>query len=300
MKVSIIGMGRVGGSLGYLLAGEKNIDELVFVDEISKLSEGITLDITNAYPESSFKIKSGNLSAADDSDILIIAASAPTDPKIRIRMDLLPANKPVIEKIFTTVRLKKNTTVIMVTNPVEPLGALALSLSKLPSQRVIGFGNALDTARLKAIISRKTKIHANRINITVLGEHGENMIPIFSSAKIDGKPIELYKLDTKKLTDSLKEEGYKIRQLTGGVRFGASHHIFELIQSILRDKNKMFPVSSFIESNNYYGIENVFISLPTKISSKGVSEIVEIPINSEERDKIISLAKSLKEIQSNQ
>ena len=299
MKVSILGMGRVGSSLGYLLAGEKNIDELVFVDEIKGLSEGISRDISNAYPEASLKIVSGDISSANNSDILVIAASAPTDPKITIRMELLDANKPVIEKIFSNVRLKKSTVVIMVTNPVEPLVYHSLKISRIDPEKIIGFGNSLDTARLKSILSKKTRVPSNRIDITVLGEHGENMLPVFSSARIDGKPFELFNLNAEKLTDSLKEEGRKIRHLTGGVRFGAARHLSNLIQSIIKDRNKIIPVSSYVKSNDYYGVDDVCISLPSKISSSGISEIVEIPISDEEKQKISSISKSLKEIQKN-
>jgi L-lactate dehydrogenase len=299
VKVSILGMGRVGSGLGYQLAEEKSVNELVFVDEIKSLSEGIALDISDAYPESSLKITSGDLPAANNSDILIITASAATDPKIRFRIDLLASNKPVIEKIFSEVKLKKDTKVIMVTNPVEPLVFYATSLSHLSPENVMGFGNSLDTARLKVLLSKKTKTPANRIDVIVIGEHGENMLPIFSSAKIEGKPIELYHLDTAKLMKSLKESGYRVRQLTGGVRFGASRHLFDLVESIIKDKGKIFPVSSHVKRNDYYVIEDVCISLPCKISAKGISEIVEMPMSNEEKTKLCALANSLKEIQEN-
>lgn len=299
MKVSIIGIGRVGSTLGYLLASEKSIDQLVFVDEIKSLSEGIALDISNAYPESSLRIFSGNLSAANNSDIVIISASAPTDQKIKIRMELLGANKPVIEKIFSTLVFNKKTIVIMVTNPVEPLCAYAASISDLPPENIIGFGNSLDTARLKSILSKKTKLPSSKIDINVIGEHGENMIPVFSSARIAGKPIELYNLDTNKITNLLKDEGRKVRQLTGGVRFGAARQLFELVQSVLKGKNKIIPVCIYVKKNSHYGVEDVFISLPAIISSKGVSDIVEIPISAAENEKITALSQSLREIQKN-
>lgn len=299
MKVSIIGIGRVGSTLGYLLSSEKSIDQLVFVDEIKSLAEGIALDISNAYPESSLKIFSGNLSAANNSDIVIISASAPTDQKIKIRMELLSANKPTIEKIFSTLAINKKTIVIMVTNPVEPLCAYAASISDLPLENIIGFGNSLDTARLKSILAKKTKLNSSKIDVTVIGEHGENMIPIFSSAKIAGKPIELFNLDTVKITNLLKDEGRKVRQLTGGVRFGAARQLFELVQSILKGKNKVIPVCLYVKKNSYYGVEDVFISLPALISSKGVLDIVEIPISAGEKEKITALSQSLKEIKKN-
>lgn len=299
MKVSILGMGRVGSSLGYLLAGEKNIDELVFVDEIKGLSEGISRDISNAYPEASLKIVSGGISSANNSDILVIAASAPTDPKITIRMELLGANKPVIGKIFSNVKLKKSTVVIMVTNPVEPLVYHSLKISRIDPEKIIGFGNSLDTARLKSILSKKTRVPSNRIDITVLGEHGENMLPVFSSARIDGKPIELFKLNPEKLILSLREEGRGIRQLTGGVRFGPARHIFDLIESVIKNRSKIIPVSSYVKNNKHYGVDDVCLSLPCKISSEGISEIVEIPMSRDEKEKLISLSNSLKEIQKN-
>lgn len=298
-KVSIIGTGRVGSTLGYLLASEKGVDQLVFVDEIKSLAEGVALDISNAYPESSLKIFSGDISAANNSDIIIISASAPADQKIKIRMELLGVNKPVIEKIFSALTLNKKTIVIMVTNPVEPLCSYAASISDLPPESIIGFGNSLDVARLKSILSKKTKLHSSRIDVTVLGEHGENMIPVFSSAKIGGKPIELYNLNTNKITNLLKDEGRKVRQLTGGVRFGAARQLFELVQSILKGRNKTIPVCLYVKKNSHYGVEDVFISLPAIISSKGVSDIVEIPISPSEKERITILSRSLREIQKN-
>lgn len=260
---------------------------------------GASLDISDAYPEATGKIRFGNLSEANQSDILVVVASTSVPPNIRERMELLAPNKQIIEKIFSKIKLKKDSIVIMVTNPVEPLTYYSMLLSKLPAEKIIGFGNSLDTARLKSILSKKTKISSDRIDTIVIGEHGENMIPLFSNTKIDGKPIELFNLNFEEILNEMKEAAYKIRKFTGGVRFGVSQHLFELIQSILKDKNKTFPVSSYVKNNQYYEIEDVSISLPCKISANGISEVVEVSIDHEEKERLQLLANSLKEIQKN-
>jgi len=297
VKVSIIGVGRVGGMLAYLLVSHKKIDEIVLIDKIQPRVDGTILDVSHAYPEYSSKLKAGNYEDVKNSKVIIITAGLPRAPGTGTRMDLLDANKAILKEIIDSIKVSKDTVVLILTNPVEPLVYFAYKLlqGKLDKKQVIGFSNILDSARLKFILSKITNVNPNKVEGLVIGEHGENMIPAFSVCKINGKPLA--DLDLEMIKDELKNSSIKLIEYLGGTQFGPSRHLENLVNAILNDTGEVFPVSFYIESDDNYKLSDVCISVPAAIGSDGVKYIKKINLNKEEESSFLKLAGQLKKIQ---
>jgi len=297
VKVSIIGVGRVGGMLAYLLVSHKKIDEIVLIDKIQPRVDGTILDVSHAYPEYSSKLKAGNYEDVKNSKVIIITAGLPRAPGTGTRMDLLDANKAILKEIIESVGVSRDTIVLILTNPVEPLVYFAYKLlaDKLGKNQVIGFSNILDSARLKFILSKITNADPNKVEGLVLGEHGENMILAFSNCKINGRPLP--DLDFESISKELKNSSKKILECLGGTQFGPGKHAADLVNVILNNTGEVFPVSFYIESDDNYKLSDVCISVPAAIGSDGVKYIKKINLNKEEESSFLKLAGQLKKIQ---
>lgn len=297
VKISIIGAGRVGGMISYLLTPNKKIDEIVLIDVIQPKVEGTILDVSHAYPEYSSKLKAGNYEDTVGSKIIIITAGLPRAPETGTRMSLLDANKPIMKEIIQSIKVSKDCVLIILTNPVEPLVCLAYKLlqDKLNSKNIIGFSNMLDSARLEYILSEATGEDPEKIDGLVIGEHGENMIPVFSACKINGRPLS--DLNKKSVKNKLKISSKRVVECLGGTQFGPSRHVERLVDAILNDTGEVFPVSFFIESDDVYNISDVCMSLPAAIGSTGVKYIKKINLNKDEMNNLLKLAETLKKIQ---
>lgn len=296
MKVSIIGLGRVGSTLVYSLTPNPSIDELFIYDVIEKKMQGVMLDVSHAYPEFSYKLKTGEPSQTKKSKIIIIAAGIPRDTKIKSRIDLLEDNKKIMQRILEDIKWDGNTIILVLTNPVEPLTYLAYKNSKLNEKKVIGLSNYLDSQRLKYLISKRIGASAKDIEGFVIGEHGEDMIPIFSSCKVNKNPIELKKSEREGIENELKAASKEIIALSGGTQFGPAETTVRVVDSIINDSKEIFPLSFFANSE-YYNVENVCISLPVKVGISGIEEIVHINLNEDERKRLKNLEVKLKKIQ---
>lgn len=294
MKISIIGIGRIGSLLAYSLVPNPKIDQILLFDTVKERVEGTILDISHAFPNSYSKLKEGDHSDMADSDIIVVIAGKPRTPDIT-RMGLFGANRNVIEELFSSIKPSKNSIIVILTNPVEPLAYLAYRISGLEWKRVIGFSNVLDTERLRVILSRELKIPAEKIDTLVIGEHGENMIPVFSQTIVDGKNLSSFNLNLEKITLQLKKAAAKIIKTAGATQFGPISHLVRFIDGIINDRHETFPVSFYLEKE-CYGIKDVCISLPVKIGRNGIEEVVSKPLSPEEKSKLKNVAKSIKTV----
>ncbi len=296
-KVSIIGVGKVGGLLTHYLLQDKKISELVLIDIVKEKVEGLVEDLSDGFPDFAYKLKIGEYSDTAGSDIIVVAAGIPRQPDTKTRMDLLAINKNIYSEFINKLGFDSDTIFINVTNPVEPLGYYLLKQTKQDPKKVIGFGNILDTERLKLFISQKLNIPPSSIDCLVIGEHGEEMIPIFSLSKINGRPLSEFGVDLDEIQGLLRGRGPDIIRLLGGTQFGPAYHTYNLITSILDDQKKIYPISFYLNKNKFYGLENVFISLPAQVGRSGIEKAVEIDISDQEKNHLLLLAEKLRTIQ---
>jgi len=297
VRVSIIGAGRVGSMLAYLLAPHKKIDEIVLVDKIQPRVDGTVLEVSHAYPEYSSKLKAGNYEDVKDSKVIIITAGLPRAPGTGTRIDLLDANKNILKEVLESIKVSKDSVILILTNPVEPLVYFTYKLlaDKLNKEQVIGFSNILDSARLKFILSKIANVDASKVESLVVGEHGENMILAFSNCKINGKPLT--GLDLESVSKELKNSSKKIIECLGGTQFGPAKHTADLVNAILNDTGEVFPVSFYIEKDDNYNVSDVCLSLPAAIGFNGIKSVKKINLSKDEKDSLLKLVGQLKKIQ---
>jgi len=297
VKISLIGAGRVGGMIAYLLTPNKKIDEIVVIDKVQPRVEGTILDVSHAFPDYSTKLKAGSYEDTKYSKIIVITAGLARVPEVETRMCLLDANMPIMKEIIESIKISKDSIIIILTNPVEPLVYLANKLLKgrIDSKNIIGFSNILDSARLQVILSKEANAEPEKVEAWVIGEHGENMMPAFSACSIDGRPLPA--IDRESVKTELKKSSQKVIECLGGTQFGPSRHVERLVEAIINNTDDIFSVSFYAEKDEIYNISDVCMSLPAAIGSSGIKGVKKINLDGEEKRKLQDIAEKLRKIQ---
>jgi L-lactate dehydrogenase len=281
MKVSIIGGGGlVGSCTAFALQCSGKVSEICLIDANAELAEGHALDLLHgASLCADQRIHAGDFSEVKDSQIIIITAGLRRKPD-ESRLDLINRNVDLFLDILKQIRsvgFRDNCYLIVVSNPVDILTYLAVHRSGLPWQRVIGLGTQLDTARFRGLIGRRLKVPPTQVNALILGEHGDSMVPIWSSATINGLPLEKYPGVTpqfqKEVFEETKGSGAKVIKLKGGAGFAVGLSIREVVESMTQDYRKILPVSTLQQGS--YGLRDVCLSVPTVIGCGGVQAQLE-------------------------
>jgi L-lactate dehydrogenase len=217
------------------------------------------------------------------------------------RLDLINRNVDLFLGILDEVKKagpKENSYLVVVSNPVDVLTYLAVQRSGLAWQRVIGLGTQLDTARFRSYLARRLKAPATQVNALILGEHGDSMVPIWSSASIAGLPMEQWPgfgpQVQKEVFEETKTAGAQVIKLKGGSGFAVGLSIREVVESILLDSRRVLPVST--SQHGLYGVQDVCLSVPTVVGCGGVREHVELPLTQKERTGIQYSAHVLRDI----
>lgn len=280
MKVSVIGGGgRVGSNALFALQLAGIVKELAVIDVNLDMAAGEALDLRHgsAYIASQ-KITSGGIDQAAGSDIVVITAGLRRKPD-ESRLDLVNRNVGLFRGIIQELKgvIDQNTIILVVSNPVDILTYLAVKESGLPANQVLGLGTTLDTLRFRSLLAEHFNIAAPDIKALILGEHGDSMIPVWSSATINGVSLNSFpgydKAQMDAIFDRTKKSGAEMISLKGGAGYGVGVAIAEVVHAIMLDKRAVLPVSSLISGQ--CGIEDVCISLPTIVGRKGVEGIVE-------------------------
>lgn len=288
-KIAIIGAGSVGSTTAYALLLKNIAAEIILVDIDESRCHGEILDLSDACTAS--KIRSGNAQDAAQADIIIIAAGKAQKPG-ETRLQLLEINKKIITDIFTTIKpINPAAIIIMVTNPVDPLTALAQSISGLPHHQIFGTGTFLDTLRLRSAIAEKTSVARESIHAYVIGEHGDSQTIAWSSAEIAGTPIthfpNMLEQNFEAIADQVRNTAYDIIACKGSTHFGIATCVAALCQAIIFDEKRVIPLSTYIKSYN------VVFSMPCILGEKGIEKIILIPLNDDEQKRLKKSALTL-------
>lgn len=286
-KVMIIGTGNVGASIAYCLVNQRtSVDELLLTDINEADAEGETLDLNDALSVSpSFmKIRSVDQSyeSAKDCDIIIITAGVPQKPG-ESRLELLSKNakifKDMIEKIMKS---GFNGIFLVVTNPMDIMTYLTWHYSGLPSEKVIGSGTVLDSARLRYRISEKLGVNPKSVHSFQIGEHGDSEFALWSSANIGGQPLVdlLNDKDRSEIEDYARKEVYDIIDKKGATYYGIGACVTRIVNSILDDERRVLPVSS------YDDFADVYNGFPAIVGRQGIIRRLGIPLSEEEGIKL--------------
>jgi len=301
MKVSVIGGGgRVGSNTLYALQMGGIAKELVVIDVAREMAEGEALDLRHGASLSApQKITFGGTEAAEGSDVVIITAGLRRKPD-ESRLDLINRNVSLFRSILNElqqVNLPEHAVLLVVSNPVDILTYLAVKEFTLPPQQVIGLGTVLDTARFRSLLAEHFGVAATDMKVLILGEHGDSMVPVWSSAAANGVPLQSLPgydpVKVQEIFDFTKKSGAEVIRLKGGAGYAVGLAIREVVHAILLDTRQILPVSTL--QTGLYGISDVCLSVPTIVGRRGVIQQIEMQLTEEELQALQRSARALKE-----
>ena len=284
MKVSIIGAGGlVGSSAAFALQCGGVVREIALLDVNLEAAEGQALDILHGGPSTADqKVVAGGYEHVADSDVICITAGLRRKPD-ESRLDLINRNTDLFVSILDEIKrvgIRQEAIVFVVSNPVDILTYVAADRLELPNSQVIGLGTQLDTIRFRSLIAQQLNVPPTQMSALILGEHGESMVPIWSSATVGGLPLEKLPNWTPNLANELftrtRGSGAEVIRKKGGAGFAVGIAIRDVIESIALDSQRILPVSSV--QQGAYGIRDVALSVPTIIGRQGVVDRLEIEL----------------------
>ncbi len=297
-RVSVIGAGRVGSTLAQRLV-EKNIADVVLVDIVEGMPQGIALDLMEARGVERHDrqiIGTNDYADTSNSDIVVITAGLARKPGMS-REDLLKTNaKIVVEATKQSLARSPNPILIVVTNPLDVMTYLAWEASGLPTQRVMGMAGVLDAARFQTFIAMELGVSIQDIHTMVLGNHGDLMVPIPRYCTVNGVPItELMDAATiERLVDRTRKGGTEIVNLmkTGSAYFAPASSTCLMCEAILQNQARVLPVAAYVEGA--YGINDVFLGMPCQLGSNGVEKILNLDLTDSEKAALSKCAETVR------
>lgn len=299
-KVTVVGCGNVGSTIAYALLLDGTPTDLALIDLNKEKAEGILLDLEHSLPFTSFTklTASDNYAECAGSSIVIITAGK-RQAEGQTRLQLLEDNKKIFRDMIPKIAAAApNAILIVITNPVDVLTYETLKASKFSPQKVFGTGTMLDTARLQFHLSEKLKIHPRSIDAYILGEHGDSSFPVWSSANVMGKPICEFADFSQKVADqcytNTRDAAYRIIHDVGFTCYSIATATCELVKNIFADTHQVFPLSTLLQ--DYYGINDVCLSVPCVIGRNGIVQTLKIPLSDDEQKKLANSASLIKSL----
>jgi len=294
-KVSIVGAaGTVGAAAGYNLALRDVVDELVFVDIPSKEDEtvGQAADANHgvAY-DSNTRVVQGDYAATEGSDVVVITAGIPRSPG-QTRIDLAGDNAPIMEDIQSSLDEHNDDYVSVTTsNPVDLLNRHLYEAGDRDRHQVIGFGGRLDSARFRYVLSERFDAPVQNVEASILGEHGDAQVPVFSKVRVDGADPEFSDSEKDEILGDLKESAMNVIERKGATQWGPATGVAHMVEAILHDTGEVVPGSVVLDGE--FGLDDVGLGVPVKLGSDGVEEVVEWDLTEFERDQLGEAADKL-------
>lgn len=286
-KITVVGAGFVGSTCAHW-AASKELGDVVLLDINEGSAKGKALDLFESSPVEGFDSTvtgTADYKDAADSDIVIITAGLPRKPGMS-RDDLLATNAKIMKSVCQGIKENApNSTVIIVSNPLDAMAMVAKETLGFPRERVIGMAGILDGARFRSFIAEATGISVKDINAFVLGGHGDTMVPMPRHCSVGGVPLtEMLPKDTiDALVERTRKGGAEIVGLlkTGSAYYAPSASAVEMAEAILKDQNRILPCAAFLEGE--YGINGMFIGVLCQLGKNGLEKVIELNLNDEEK-----------------
>ena len=300
MKVTVVGSGFVGATTAMRVAQKGLADEVLLIDIIEGLPEGLALDMNQSSPIEGFEpVVRGTNDYADTagSDVVVITAGLPRQPGMS-RMDLLQKNAGIVRDVTRHLAGgSPGAIIVMVTNPLDEMTFLAAEVSGFPKQRVFGMAGTLDSARLRYFIAEELGVSPSAVDAMTLGSHGESMVPLPRQATVEGKPLtELVDEPTlERLYQRTRDAGAEIVGFykKGSAYYGPSAAIAQMVNAIVGDTKEVLPVCAW--TTGEYAISDVYVGVPSRLGREGVAEIVELELNDDELTALREAAEGIRE-----
>lgn len=290
IKIAIVGVGNVGATFAYALLGSGLASQIVLIDYNKKRAEGEAMDLNHAVPLThSTRIWAGDYSDCAGAAITVITAGTGQKPG-ETRLDLVQRNYEIFQGIIPQiVKYNPDGLLLIASNPLDVLSYAAMKLSGLPAKHIIGSGTILDTARFRYLLSQHAGVDPRSVHAFIIGEHGDSEVPVWSSANIAGMALADYcKMNCEqydagvyeKIFEQTRDAAYQIIERKGATFYGIGMGLVRICEAILRGQHTVLSVSTLI--NDYYGINDVYLSLPCIVNREGVDKFLRLPLNETE------------------
>jgi malate dehydrogenase len=298
-KVTVVGAGNVGSNTARRIAENDVADEVVMIDIVEGLPQGLALDINQSAPVERFEsrvVGTNDYADTAGSDVVVITAGLPRQPGMS-RMDLLDKNSEIVSGVTEQiVAHSPSTIIIVVSNPLDEMTYLASMVSGFPKERVMGMAGVLDSSRLRYFIAEKLDVPPASVEALTLGSHGDQMVALPRHATVQGKPLpELVDEQTlEELFQRTRDGGAEIVGYLkkGSAFYAPSSSSATMVNSILSDANDVHPTCAWVTGQ--YGISDVYLGVPAKLGRAGVAEIVELELNADEVAKLTEAAEAIR------
>jgi len=283
VKVTVVGAGKYGSTTVQRIAEKGICDEVVMTDIIEDLPQGLALDMNQSRPLEGFGTRVVGTNGYDEtagSDVAVITAGVPRKPGMS-RMDLLEVNAKIVGEVTRKLAAgSPDAVLIVVSNPLDEMTALAAEVSGFPKERVMGQAGMLDTARFKHFLAEELGTSPDRVEAVTLGSHGDTMVPVPSMVKVDGKPLaEVADQETiERLVQRTRDGGAEVVALlkSGSAYYAPSSTATAMVAAVLGDTRDVMPVCAWVSGE--YGIDGVYLGVPARLGRRGVEEVVELPL----------------------
>lgn len=289
-RVAVVGAGHVGSTFAYTLLMSGLASDIILIDADRKRAEGEAMDLNHAVPLSQpARVWVGDYKDCAGATVTVISAGASQRPG-ETRLDLAARNSEIFRQIIPQIVKNNPDGILLVaTNPVDVLSYASWKISGLPKNQVFGSGTILDTARFRYLLSKYFEVDPRSVHAYIIGEHGDSEVPVWSHANIAGMRFPVFCEQMGKgcdeealnlIYEQTRDAAYQIIERKGATYYAVATGLIRIVEAILRDQATVLSVSSLIE--NYYDINDVFLSLPTVIDRGGVERILRLKLDENE------------------
>lgn len=304
-KVAVVGAGFYGSTTAMRLAEYDIFETVVLTDVVEGKAEGLALDMNQSRPVENFETKVvGQTTAPDgsgyevikDADIVVITAGLPRKPGMS-RMDLIDTNAKIVRQVSENVaKHAPNAVVIVVSNPLDEMTALAQLATGFEKSKVLGQAGMLDTARFTNSVAEKLKVPVAQVKTLTLGSHGDTMVPVPSQSTVGGKPLSemLSEAEIEELVERTRNGGAEVVALlkTGSAYYAPSAAAARMAKAVIEDSDAVMPVCAWVDGE--YGISGVYLGVEAKIGKGGVKAVIETALTQTEKSALLTAAEAVR------
>ncbi len=293
-KVTIVGAGQTGATTAHWLA-EREIADIVLIDVVEGMPQGKALDLLQALPvigSDVHVVGANDYAPSAGSDIVVLTAGLPRKPGMS-REDLLAANSTIVRKaVEESLAVSPGAILIVLTNPLDAMAYLAMKVSGLPRERVIGQAGILDSARMRAFVADELQVSVQNVACYVLGGHGDEMVPLTRHSNVAGVPLRAA-LKSERLAaivERTRKGGGEIVSLlkTGSAFYAPAAALAQMVEAILLDRHLVVPASAYLQGE--YGLKDLFFGVPAQLGRIGLEKVVEYELDADERAALLRSA----------
>ena len=291
-KVVLVGTGFVGMSMAYALLNQGGVNELVLIDVAKEKAVGEAMDLSDGVPCASARmvIRAGDYDECKDANIVVITAGVAQKPG-ETRLDLAKTNAKIIKEVTENVVKSGFKGIFLIaSNPVDVMTYVVGKVSGFPTNKVIGSGTVLDTARLRFLVAEHLNVSSKNVHAYIMGEHGDSSFVPWSKSYIGCKPLKDIIEERKEPEDVLEniykqvqQEAYEIINKKKATYYGIGMGLTKIIKAILNDEHEILTVSTYL--NGEYGQNDIFIGVPAIVNASGIQEILNLKLSEEEKEK---------------